>query len=416
VKVAVVGGGVSGLVAAYLLSSVHDVKLFERNSYFGGHSNTVTVSERGEDVHLDTGFLVYNEPAYPLFSRLLAQLGVTSRPSDMSFSVSCRACSFEFSSRGLRGFLARPVAMLQPSRVRLALDIARFYREAPRILDDAGLRTLTLEEHLRLHRYGDEFRRHFILPLAAAVWSTPPGRIGEFPASHMLRFLYNHGLIGGGEGRWRWRTVAGGSRVYVAALIDRIGAALKESKVNRVRRSEDCVSLEYGGAVEAFDAVVLACHADEALELLEDASAEERDALACFTYTRNRIVLHTDAALLPSRRAARASWNYLTSDCRAEGADLALTYHLNRLQSIAGGTDYCVSVNADLPIKPEATIEELYYDHPSYTFDTFAGQERVGLIQGARRTFYAGAHLGFGFHEDGVASAYRVASMLGVTV
>ncbi len=412
-KVAIVGAGVSGLVTAYLLSKNHDVTIFERNAYFGGHSNTVATTGPGGEVQLDTGFLVYNEPAYPQFSALLAELGVATQPSDMSFSVTCEACDLQYSSRGIAGFLSRPKSLLSPAGFRLGRDIVRFYRDAPRAIESAELEGLTLDDYLRLRGYSVEFKRHFIVPLAAAVWSSPPDEIDAFPAAYMLRFLYNHGLVGGGSERWRWRTVSGGSRAYVSAITDRLPNALAKTPVERVIRGASGIELtvDEGRRIERCDAVVLACHADEALALLGDADDRERDALSGFSYTHNRIVLHTDGSLLPNKDAARASWNYVTDDCRRPAADLALTYHLNRLQSVWDGTDYCVSVNPRRPIDPGTIIGEFNYDHPRYTFGTLEGQRNVQQINGHRRTFFAGAHLGHGFHEDGVASAYRVAAL-----
>jgi len=413
-RIAVVGGGVSGLVSAYLLSKAHDVSLFERNRYIGGHSNTVAVHGPSGDVHLDTGFLVYNEPAYPRFSGLLSELGVPTQPSDMSFSVSCQSCNLQYSSRGLRGFLANPPGMLRPERARLAAGIIRFYRDAPRSMNSGEVSNLTVGEYLRLRRFSAEFKNHFLVPLAAAVWSAPPHQIESFPAAYMLRFLYNHGLIGGGEGRWRWRTVAGGSRVYVKAITGRLPDTRAATPVLAIERHVDGIGIVLdGGRRERFDSVVIACHADEALALLTDASPQERAALGLFAYTRNRVILHTDATLLPPRQAARASWNYQTRDCHEPQGNVALTYHLNRLQSVWDGCDYCVSVNPELPIAADSIISEFSYDHPQYTFQTLEGQRKVQELNGSRRTFFAGAHLGSGFHEDGVASAYNVAALVG---
>jgi predicted NAD/FAD-binding protein len=416
VRVGVVGAGVSGLVAAYLLSRAHEVELLERNAYFGGHSNTVAVKHEGQEVGLDTGFIVYNQPAYPRFAALLAELGVATQASDMSFSVSCRACGIEYSSRGVAGWLARPRGHLRRGSLLLARDVLRFYRNAPRDMESSELAGATLSRYLQVRRYSDEFRRHFIVPLAAAVWSMPPGEVETFPAQYLLRFLYNHGLIGGGKGRWRWRSVSGGSRAYVKAITDRLGCAARvNAPVAAVRRCADGVDVCLAdGRRREYDAIVLACHADEALALLADASPAEEAALGAFAYTRNQVILHTDAGLLPGRRAARASWNYLTRDCRRQDGELALTYHLNRLQSIWNGEDYCVSVNAQLAIDAAKVVSVMTYDHPRYTFRTLEGQRGVEAINGRRRTFFVGAHLGYGFHEDGVASAYRVAAMLGV--
>lgn len=414
-KIAVIGAGVSGLVTAYLLSRSHDVELFERNRYFGGHSHTVNVAAGSETLSLDTGFLVYNEPAYPRFSTLLDELGVATQPSDMSFSVTCEACNLAYSSRGLAGLLARPVGLLKPRNLQLARDILRFYREASRAVSDDAIQSLTLSQYLDARGYSGEFRRHFIVPLAAAVWSMPAEEIDQFPARYMLRFLYNHGLIGGGRERWRWRTVTGGSRSYVEAILARLGErAVFDTSVIALTRGDDGVTLTLArGGTRRYDAAVLACHADEALGILGDASSAEQQALEAFRYTTNHVVLHTDAALLPPEQAAWASWNYRTPDCRAD-TGLALTYHLNRLQSVPGDVQYCVSVNPQTPILRHAIIEEMTYTHPHYSFETLEAQRRVAALNGANRVYFAGAYLGYGFHEDGVESAHNVAAMLGV--
>ena len=256
-KIAVVGGGVSGLVSAYLLSKAdHEVELFERDAHFGGHAHTVSVPGSQGDVHLDTGFVVYNEPAYPRFSRLLHELGVASQASDMSFSVSCHACGIEYSSRGLAGWLARPSTMLRPARLRFLWDLRRFYRDASNDTEDAALDNVTLLDYLRRRGYGDELRRHFIVPLAAAVWSMSPGAVDSFPARYLLRFLYNHGLVGSGSDNWRWRTVSGGSRSYVNAITSRLRATRSCTPVQTVQRHLDGVSLGLAdGALHDYDAV-----------------------------------------------------------------------------------------------------------------------------------------------------------------
>jgi len=410
-RIAVVGAGISGLAAAYILSRRHEVQLFERDDRFGGHSNTVSLETDNGQLNLDTGFVVYNECAYPRFSRLLRELDVPTQPSDMSFSVSCRACDLEYSSRGVRGLLASPSSMCQPSRARFFYDLWRFFRQQP---EQPGLDGLTLREYLEAGDFGSEFERHFLVPLASAVWSTPPGGIDEFPAGFLLNFLRNHGLTGGDD-RWRWRTVTGGSRAYVNAIVERLGcSALAATPVTGLHRTADGVNLCLGsGGQRSFAAVVLACHANQARELILDKSPEEASALDCFTYTKNRVVLHTDSNLLPARPGARASWNYVTQDCRRD-APLTATYHLNRLQALETPEDYCVTVNPPPELNPELILRDLQYEHPAYTFRTLEGQERVAAINGRDRVFYAGAHLGYGFHEDGVASAARVAEMLGV--
>jgi predicted NAD/FAD-binding protein len=415
VKIAVVGAGISGLTAAYLLNRAHDVELFERNAYAGGHANTVVVSDSGAKVALDTGFIVYNEDNYPGFTRLLRELNVSTQASEMSLGVSCQSCRLEYSSRGLRGMLAQRTNIARPPRWMLGVDILRFYRDTRRVLRRGPFQTDTLGEYLRARRYSGEFSRHFLVPLAAAVWSTSPRQALDFPLRHFLQFLTNHGIIGLQPAN-KWRTVAGGSRNYIRAMLDTFpGQTHLAAPPTRIERRPDSVHVQLAsGECRSFDQVVLACHADEALALLVDPSEAERRALGAFSYTSNRVVLHSDVSLLPARPAARGSWNYATRDCRSDSA-LAMTYHLNRLQALSGTRDYCVSVNPR-HIHPGKIIQEMTYDHPQYTFETLEAQQVMERINGERRTWYAGAHLGYGFHEDGLASGARVAAAFGIAL
>ena len=415
-KIAVVGSGIAGLTAAYLLNRAHDVELFERNDYAGGHANTVTVEAGGRRVGLDTGFIVYNERTYPGFTHLLATLGVRTKAGEMSISVRCRACRMEYSSRGLGGMLADRGNVLRRRRWLLGLDILRFYRDTRRALDTGGHDGVTIDEFVRGRGYGGEFVRHFLLPLASAVWSTPTGEMGAFPVTYFLRFLSNHGIIGL-QPAFVWRTVDGGSKTYVRAMTDTFACRVRLSApVRAVVRDGDGVALCLGsGEGRRFDKVVLACHADEALRLLGDASDDERRALGGFSYTANPAVLHTDASMLPRRPAARAAWNYVTDDCRRTGGALGMTYDLNRLQALDEAETYCVSLNAR-GVRPDTIIREMTYDHPRYTFETLAAQQAVERMNGARHTFFAGAHLGYGFHEDGFASGARVAAAFGIAL
>jgi len=414
-KIAIVGAGVSGLTAAYLLHRDHEIVIFERNDYAGGHANTVSVSANGRDVHLDTGFIVYNEHTYPGFTGLLRELRVPTKTGDMSLSVRCRACRLEYSSRGLAGMLAQRSTALRPDRWRLGVDMLRFYRDTRRALRDGQGAEGTLDDFVRSHRYSGEFVRHFLTPLAAAVWSAPPGSIGDFPARYVLGFLQNHGIIGL-QPAYAWRTVEGGSRAYVRRMTATFACRMRLSTpVRAIRRDADGVDVALAdGTGRTFDTVVLACHADEALRLLADASPAEQHALEGFSYSANHAVLHTDASMLPVRSAARASWNYVTDDCRGPQVALGMTYHLNRLQALAEPVDYCVTINREAPTSLRGVIREMTYTHPTYTNRTLQAQEELRRLNGARHTYFAGAHLGYGFHEDGFQSGVRVAALLGV--
>jgi len=400
-KVAVIGSGVAGLGAAYLLSRAHEVELFERDSRPGGHVNTV--QHRG--LGLDTGFIVHNTPNYPYLGKLFSELGVAVQESEMSFSIACGGCGLEWSGR-------RPFAQtrnaVSPRFHRFLLEVTRWLRTAVSTLDTSE--GLSLGQYVERHGYSQRFRTHFLVPLTSALWSTAPARALDFPAAYAIRFFDHHGMLG--FGRFPWQTVTGGSRRYVDALLERLGESAHIGLgVRSVRRDPDGVEVTTDdGETHRFDKAVVATHADQALALLTDASPEEQSALGAFRYTANETVLHTDERFLPHARAARASWNY-----QVNGAvKPTVTYYLNRLQRIDADEDYCVTLNRNGEIDPSRVIMRTVYDHPLYTLDTLRGQHEVGELNGARHTLYAGAHLGNGFHEDGLASAVRAAALLGV--
>ncbi|MDQ2984454.1 MAG: FAD-dependent oxidoreductase [Actinomycetota bacterium] len=401
-KIAIVGSGISGLGAAHLLVRAHDVTLFERDSRAGGHTHTI--EHKGQA--LDTGFLVHNTRNYPLLVRLFGELGVKTQSSEMSFSVSCDGCGLEYSGR--RPFAQRRNAVSARFGA-LAWEIARWLRTARRSLDEVDYERHSLDAYLDERGYSQRFRRHFLVPLTSALWSTAPGRALEFPAAYAIRFFDNHGMLG--FGRFRWRTVTGGSHSYVRAIGERLGPRLKLGLgVRSLARNPDGVALTTDdGERHRFDEVVVATHADQALALLEDPSEAESRVLGAFPYTKNDAVLHTDASLLPRTRGARASWNYRLRD---DGLP-TVTYYLNRLQGIDDPTDFCVTLNED--VAEEHVIRRMVYDHPLYTVESFAAQRALPSLSGFRHTHYVGAHHGNGFHEDGLASGVRAAAALGVT-
>jgi len=411
--VAVVGAGISGLSAAYLLSRRHQVELFERDTRLGGHAHTHTVEHEGREWDLDSGFLVYNHRTYPHFVRLLAELGVGGHPSDMSFSVDCRHCRLEYSTRGLNGLFTQRHRALDPGYLRMLASIPRFNRRARRLLDDPGAPEQTLGEFLEEGRFPEAFARHFMLPLVGAVWSSSAADVRRFSARPLLRFMDNHGWLAIDPPRW-W-TVRGGSRRYVEAMVARLGPSVHAGcGVVAVRRhSEGVLILTDRREWRHFDRVVLATHADQALRMLTDPSPEERRLLGAFRYSHNRTLLHTDASVLPRSPRAWASWNMVMDDCRQDGAPVSLTYHLNRLQGLPGPTQFCVSLNPEQDPVPRTILAEMNYTHPVLDAAAAAAQPGLRRLSGQRGTFYAGAHLRYGFHEDGLMSGLKVAEALG---
>lgn len=399
-KVAVIGSGISGLGAAYLLGRAHEVEVFERDTRAGGHSNTVLY----DGLALDTGFLVHNERNYPLLGRLFRELGVATQESEMSFSVSCHDCGLEYSGR-------RPFAQARnaasPRFHALLWEIARWLRTARRSLDDADYEERTLGSYLDERGYSRRFRDHFLVPLTSALWSTAPDRSLEFPAATAIRFFENHGMLG--FGRERWRSVRGGSKTYVEAIATRLGQQLHVGLGARsLRRSAEGVELRTDdGETRHFDTVVIATHANQALALLEDPTDIERRVLGAFEYTVNETVLHTDSSFLPRTRAARASWNYRTGDSERP----TLTYYLNRLQRLESARDFCVTLNEQVP--EQHVIARFSYDHPLFGVSSLRAQKELPRLA-TERTLYAGAHFGNGFHEDGLASGVAAAASLGV--
>ena len=412
-RVAVVGGGVSGLSAAYLLSRRHRVELFERDPRLGGHAHTHIVEHQGREWHLDSGFLVYNHRTYPRFVRLLAELGVGGQRSEMSFSVHCRRCRLQYSTRGLNGLFSQRRRALDPGHLGMLRDIPRFNRRARALLDHPEAPDSSLGEFLQEGRFGERFARHFLLPLVGAVWSSSAADVRGFSARSLLRFMDNHGWLTVDPPRW-W-TVRGGSRRYVHAIARRLGGSVHLGcGVVALRREASGVQILLDrGEWRRFDKVVLATHADQALRLLSDPSGEESRLLGAFRYARNRALLHTDGGALPRSPRARASWNMEMSDCRREVAPVAITYHLNRLQALPGSTPFCVSLNVEREPAPGTVLAEMDYTHPILDAAAVAAQPELRRLSGQRHTLFAGAHLRYGFHEDGLLSGMKAAEALG---
>lgn len=408
-RIAIVGAGVSGLAAAHLLHPRHDVTVFEAGSRAGGHAHTVSTDD-GQ--HVDMGFIVLNDRNYPSFNRLLDRLGVRTQESDMSMSVSTEDGRFEYASTSVGGLFATPANATDPSFWRMLLDVRRFQRRAVELLAPDADPRISLGDYLERNRYSRAFIDRLLVPQASAVWSADPKQMWEFPARFLVRFFHNHGMLSLTD-RPTWHTIPGGSRTYVEKLTAPL-TVHTGAPVVRVTRDADGVDVVPDGhEALRFDEVVLACHADQALAMLGDASDDERRILGHFPYQPNDVVLHTDASLLPRRRRAWASWNYHLLD-RAPGQSV-ITYHMNRLQSLRPGREYCVTLNRTHRIDPATIVRAARFDHPVFTPEGVRAQEEHGVISGVNRTHYAGAYWRWGFHEDGVVSGVRVAEALGAT-
>lgn len=424
-RIAVIGTGISGSAAAWLLSRHHEVHAFEREPRLGGHTHTVTVPRPGGgdlgpgsvgsgSIGIDTGFIVYNEPTYPLLTRLFDELGVVTQPSDMSWALRCERCDLEYAGNA-RGIVAQPRNLADPTYLRMLGDIARFNRLGRRLIDDPRAAMMPLGRFLDVAGFGHGFRDHYLQPMAGAIWSSGTEVIATFPLGTLLRFFANHGLLGV-RSHHPWRTVTGGTSSYLPLLTapyaDRIH---RGDGVTRVERDRDGVTVRTaGGTSDRFDAVVLATHADEALDVLAAPSDDERELLGAWSSSENDTWLHTDTDLLPRSRRAWASWNYLLDDCRAPTSRVSLSYHMNRLQTLDEPLEYVVTLNPSTPPRSDRVLRRMTYTHPSYTPAAVATQDRLDELNGRHRTFHVGAYQRYGFHEDGLWSAVRAVSHLGV--
>lgn len=410
-RIAVIGSGISGLASAWLLSRAHDVTLFEANDYFGGHTHTHDIELHGRHYRIDSGFIVHNPQHYPLLTRLFAELGVAPQATTMSFSVHNEATGLEYNATTLDTLFCQRRNLLSPRFIGMVRDLLRFYREAPALLSQPE-NTVTLGDYLTGNGYGVAFRDEHLVPMASALWSSPPAQILGFPARYLVQFMANHHMLQI-SGRPEWRVVSGGSSSYIAAM--RRHWIVHERllcPVYAIHRDRDGVVIESAAASERFDKVVLACHSDQALRLLADADARERAILGAIPYQDNDVVLHTDARLLPRRRKAWAAWNaWLPRDANE---NCTVSYCMNLLQNIVSPEPFVVTLNRTHAINPDKILKRMRYHHPVYTHASVAAQSRKAEIQGRHHTWFAGAYWGWGFHEDGMRSAVEVAAELGV--
>ena len=409
-KIAVVGAGIAGLGTAWSLSRHHDVVVYEREARFGGHACTVDVVAGGRTRPVDMGFIVYNERNYPNLVGLFDHLGVRTEESDMSFAVSLDGGRLEYAS-AYEGYLAQRRNIVRPSFLAMTRDILRFNRLAPKLLDLAEDPDFTIGDFIERERLGRAFRDNYLVPMASCIWSTPLGRMLDYPAQTFARFFNNHGLLTVGP-QLRWRTVSGGSRSYVERIATPLRARARlATPATAIRRDATGAEVrDVSGQWDRFDAVVLACHADQALALLEDADAGERSLLGCFGYSSNEVWLHGDTSLMPKRRNAWSSWNYVADRRRAD-PNVSVTYWMNRLQNL--GTDTPVFVSVNPPREPALAQQHTSFEHPMYDSAALRAQGRLHEIQGVRHTYFCGSYCGYGFHEDALSAGLDIAEQLG---
>lgn len=411
--VAVVGGGISGLGAAWHLAPSRNVHVFERAARLGGHTHTHTVDTPSGPLALDTGFIVFNEVTYPLLTSLFDELGVRSEPTNMSFSVECRSCDFVYSGLGLGGVFARRRNAIDPGFLRFLASIQRFHSVGRSA--NGSLGGVTLEEFVGSASGNEELGRHYAFPLASALWSTGIDDVRRFPASTFADFFKSHRLFQI-TGRLQWRSVVGGSNTYVDAMMRRLdGRVHTDTSVRAIERRGEGVRLHFGdGASQEFDSVIIATPADEALRLLLRPTDEEREALGVWDYAASDTWLHSDASFLAAEPDAHASWNYHLADCREPAARTTMSYNLNRLQRLATDTPYLVTLNPDRD--PDSVHARMTYRHPIFTTDSVATQDTIRELGGRNRTAFCGAYLGYGFHEDGLRAGVEAARRIGEEV
>jgi predicted NAD/FAD-binding protein len=413
-RVAVVGSGVAGLTAAYILQQRFDVSLYEADDRLGGHAHThdVVTPDTGTAA-VDSGFIVHNERTYPQLLRLFSELGVSTQPTEMSMSIHCEGCGLEYAgAKGIGGLFAQPRSATRPAYLRMLAEVKKFHRNAEAVLAD-GDDGLTLGQFLIDGKFSTYFNQHFMVPLVACVWSTSQATALSYPARYLFSFLANHGMLTV-TGSPQWRTVVGGSRSYVEKVVKGLTSVRSGTPVRSIRRAADGIVIhDADGGVDSYVHAVIATHADIALELLAAPTANEKKLLSAFGYSRNHTVLHCDPTLLPDAPRANASWNYLMPTCGTSSADVVVSYDMNRLQQLDTATPYVVSLNATDRIDPSTVVAEMDYTHPIYTVEAVTAQQHLSELNDGTLAF-AGAYQGWGFHEDGCRSGVEAARSLGV--
>jgi len=402
-KIAIVGSGVSGLTAAYLLKDIHKVTLYEADNRYGGHAHTHAVEGMG----IDSGFIVHNERTYPILLRIFKELSISTQITEMTMSIDCKGCGLQYvGGRGAKGILAKPIKLLDPRFVMMLIEVPRFYKAAKKLLVEKDSKQLTWGEFLKINKFSNYFVKHYAIPVVSCVWSSGDGDSLEYPAKHLFEFLNHHGMLELGNSPI-WKTVIGGSKNYVEAILNLIPDKRLE-KVVTVKRFTDHV--EVNG--ESFDFAILATHANSALEILTDADTQESANLAAVSYSKNKTVLHTDSSVLPKPNKARASWNYSLENCKDNSSQVLVSYWMNLLMNLPSKKDYVVTLNGNIP--SEKVIATMEYEHPVFTVESLNAAEFLRNAGGERLAF-AGAHLGWGFHEDGARSGVAAARKFGAT-
>jgi predicted NAD/FAD-binding protein len=415
-RVGVVGSGIAGLTAAYLLQRRYDVILFEADDRLGGHAHTHDVpSSTGGTIGVDSGFIVHNERTYPNLLRLFGELGVRTQDTEMSMSISCAGCGLEFAgAKGIGGLFAQRRNLRNPRYLRMLAEVKRFHAHARRVLAAGGDDDITIAQFLAAGRYSRYFTDHFMLPVVSTVWSADRADTGRYPARYLFEFLQNHGMLSV-SGSPRWRTVTGGSREYVERAAKQLTAVHLSTPVRSVSRTGQGVRIrDDADTVHSVGHAVIAAHPDQALRLLDEPSRAERDLLAAFRYSRNEAYLHTDSSSLPAAPGARAAWNYTASGCGSDDGAVQVSYDMNRLMRLDEPRDHVVTLNPPTPPPAESVLAHAVYEHPVYTPESVAAQRRLPELNDGVLAF-AGAYHGWGFHEDGCAAGVRAARSLGVS-
>jgi predicted NAD/FAD-binding protein len=415
-KIAIVGAGVAGITAAHILQRHHEVTLIEKNHYVGGHTNTIVIDD-GSDagIPVDTGFIVMNDRTYPTLHKLLDQLSVPVRDSDMSFGFYCERSGLQYSGRGFNGIFADRRNLFRPAHWQMIRDVVRFNKLALGDLNNKENIECTLGEYVDKHSLSNSFRDDYLLPMGSSIWSTPASDMLEFPARTFLHFFYNHGLLTLSD-RPQWQTVVGGSHMYLKAFLQQFkGSVYTSAAIKHITRNQENITIEFENqSPQIYDQIVLAVHADQVLPLLHNPTDEERALYSNWEYNHNHTVLHTDPSVMPPNPRAWASWNYTRENLGGDKHALSMSYHMNRLQGFGTQKQYFVTLNRKQSIKPEHFIREFHYTHPMFTQNAVQTQEKLKLLQGQQNTFYCGSYFGFGFHEDAVKSGVAVANAMGM--